>query len=293
MYGGPEATNRHCLRRGAGDADTGGVDREILKATWNRLRRADLTLNGAAVAFHTFFAIIPLGFALLGFAAWIGRDQGAVARVLGALSPIAPEAFVEFIAGVLAESERRIAGEWWVVAVSVGVSLFLGARAVVALQRALAAVQGTLELRQGARLRLVAIGLTAAGGVVLLITGTVLVGGRTFFAFLEGWSGIPGLLGLWAWLSVPVATAGLFGFLFACYRYGPPRPMPRATLAATIGTVGVLALSLGFGLYLSRVGSLGVYAGTLGTVAVILTWLYLGAVAILAGAALVSGESQS
>lgn len=255
-----------------------------LGGVWRRLRTGNLTLNAAAVAYHAFLALVPLTFAFLAVAAAIGRDQEAVARIARALDPIAPQAVSDFITGLLVDADRRIDGAWWVAALSILVSLFLGSRAVVALQRALAVVVGRVEVRRPVSLRLVSMTLTIAGGLGLLLTGTLLVAGRSVFAFLAGWSGHPIVLDLWAWLRIPVATSGLFGFLLLIYRYGPPVPLPRSVLGAAVATVGVAVGSLGFGWYLGLAPGLGAAFGTLGAVAVALVWLYLGAIAILAGA---------
>ena len=252
---------------------------------WHRLVAADLTFSAAAVAFHTFLAMVPLSIALLGVAALIGRDADAVARVSRALDPIAPDAGVgRFITELLVDADARIGGEWWVVVLSILVALVLGSRAVVALQRSLATLEHRVEVRPALQLRLVGAALTVAGGLSLILTGSLLVAGRSLFAFLAGWSGVEQLLDLWVWLRIPLATTGLVVFLLACYRYGPPAPMPHALLASAVGTGGVVVGSFLFGLYLSQASSFGATFGTLGAVAAALVWLYVGALAILAGA---------
>ena len=77
---------------------------------------------------------------------------------------------------------------------------------------------------------------------------------------------------------------GLFAFLVAFYRWGPPVPLQRSLLASVVATAVAMLASLGFGLYLSLAPELGATFGVLGAVAVALVWLYLGAFAILLGA---------
>lgn len=258
---------------------------------WHRIASDELSLGAAAIAFHSFLALIPLGLALLGGAALIGGDRLAVARIARALDPVAPEAVVEFLTDLLVDADRHIHGEWWVIAISVVVALFLGSRAVVALQRALGTGIPEVAARRPRARRLVAVALTAAGGFAVLLCGALLVGGRSLFMFLAHWAGRPGLLVLWTWLRLPVAMAALFGFLLLCYRYAPSQPVPRAGRAAALATAGVVVGSIGFGLYLGWAPRLGAAFGTVGAVAVALTWLYLGAWAILAAAAL-AGEDM-
>jgi membrane protein len=256
-----------------------------MRAVHRRVGAGGLSLHAAAVAYNAFLALVPLTLALLGVAGLIGQSAAAVARLERALAPVAPESIVEFIVDLMTEASDRVGGSGGLlIVISSIVALYLGSRAVVALQRALASVDHQLESRGGASIRLVAIALTVAGGLTLLITSLLLVAGRVIFDFFGNLIGFDALTGLWVWLRVPISALGLFGFLFAFYTVGLPRPLPRAWLAATVATVGALLGSLGFGFYLSAAPDLGPTFGTLGAVAVALVWLYVGALAILFGA---------
>jgi membrane protein len=181
-------------------------------------------------------------------------------------------------------SDTTGGSEGVLIVISIAVALYFGSRAVVALQRATAAVDRQSEARRGMSMRLVAVGLTIAGGIALVVTSLLLVAGREIFEFLANLTGFDPLTDLWAWLRVPMSALGLFGFLLTFYTFGPPRPLPRAWLAALVATAVALLGSLGFGLYLSAAAGLGPTFGTLGAVAVALVWLYVGAMAILFGA---------
>lgn len=254
-------------------------------AVHRRVSSGGLSLHAAAVAYNAFLALVPLTLALLGVAGLIGQSAAAVARLERALAPVAPESIVEFIVDLMTEASDRVGDSGGaLIVISSIVALYLGSRAVVALQRALAAVDHQLGSRGGASIRLVAIGLTVAGGLTLLITSLLLVAGRVIFEFFGNLARFDALTDLWVWLRVPISALGLFGFLFAFYTVGLPRPLPRAWLAAAVATVGSLLGSLGFGFYLSAAPDLGPTFGTLGAVAVALVWLYVGALAILFGA---------
>jgi membrane protein len=250
-----------------------------------RLRRADLPTHAAAVAYHAFLALVPLALALFGAAAFVGQSERALERVRGTLETIAPQTVAEFIAGLVTEAEARLGGrQGWIIALAVLLAVFLGSRAVLSLQRALAGVEERTESRRGAQARLVAVGLTLAGGLALLVASLLLVAGGRLVEFAVGLSGADWLRAAWNLLRIPVSGGGLYLFLLACYRWGPPRPLPRPWLAALVGTAGILLASLGFGLYLALAPVLGATFGTLGAVAVALVWLYAGAFAILLGA---------
>jgi membrane protein len=261
----------------------------LLKGLRVRVREADLGTMAAAVAYNTFLALVPLTFALLGVAAFIGRDEDALERVRSTLDPLAPEAVVTFVTDLLTEAEARVGGsQGLLIFVSVLIALFLGARAVVALQKALAAVEHRTEARPALQMRLVAVALTIAGGAALLLSSVLLVFGKAIIEFLAELTGVAVLEIIWAWVRIPVSAAGLYLFLLAFYRWGPPKPLPRPWLAALVATAGAVLVSLGLGLYLAVSPSLGATFGVLGAVAVALVWLYLGAFAILLGAVVVA-----
>ncbi|NIQ53002.1 MAG: hypothetical protein GWN71_06055, partial [Gammaproteobacteria bacterium] len=150
-----------------------------------RVRDADLGTNAAAVAYNAFLALVPLGLAMLGVAAIVGGSEAALDRVDSTLASFAPEPVRRFIVDLLVDSETRLGGQHgWLIAGSVLLALFLGSRAVAALQRALAHVEDRVEKRPLVQFRLVAVGLTVGGGIALLVTSFLLVAGTEVIRFL-------------------------------------------------------------------------------------------------------------
>jgi len=114
----------------------------------DRYREADLGIAAAAVAYNAFLALVPLGLAMLGFAAFVGESDVALERVENTLATLAPDEVCEFIISLLVESEARVGGQQgWLIIGSMLVALFLGSRAVVAMQKALAQVEHRTERR--------------------------------------------------------------------------------------------------------------------------------------------------
>jgi membrane protein len=267
--------------------------RGLMAETGRRVGSAGLSLHAAAVAYNAFLALVPLALAVVAAGAFIGRSAEALDRVQQTLDAIAPAEVGEFIVGLFTETEARLGGQQgWVIVLSLLLALWAGSRSVVALQKALAAVEERVEARRGLSARLVALGLTAGGGLALLLISVLLVFGGRLTLFLEELTGVGAFSGLWRWLRVPISAGGLYLFLLAFYRWGPPRPVARGWLAALLGTVGALLASLAFGLYLALTPRLGATFGVLGAVAIALVWLYTGALAILLGAVLVEQPAR-
>ena len=268
---------------------TWGAVRDLLRGLTGRLRDADVGTNAAAVAYNAFLALVPLGLAMLGLAAFVGGSEAALERVDSTLASLAPAPVREFIIDLLVDSQSRLGGQQgWLIVGSVLLALFLGSRAVAALQRALAHVEDRVDRRPAVQSRLIAVALTLGGGAAQLTTTFLLVAGGEGVDFLVGLTGVGFLGTLWAWLRVPLSAAGLYLFLLAFYRWAPPEPLPKSWLAALVGTGGALAASLAVGVYLNLAPGLGAPFGVLGTVALALVWLYLGAFAILLGAVVVA-----
>jgi membrane protein len=256
---------------------------------WKRLRRADVPLYAAAVAFNSFFALVPLVLVLVVAASFLGRDVGALDRTLDSVALFAPAAVTDVIRDMILDVQSQLDGRQGVlIGLGVLLSLYTGSRAVVAMQRALARVEGQVEHRSRWHVRIVGIGLTLAAGSTLVVTTFLLVVGGVFTSYIEEETGISFLATVYSILRIPLASLGLFLFLRVLYHWGPPEPLPATWIAALVGTIGTVGASLLFGLYLSNADDLGTTIGALGGVAFALLWLYVGALATIIGAAMVT-----
>jgi membrane protein len=246
-------------------------------------------LYAAAVAFNSFFALVPLMLVAVAAASFLGRDLASLDRTLESVELFAPVAVTDVIREVIIDVQQQLDGRQGVLVV-VGVlgSLFIGSRAVIAMQRALARVEGQAEHRSRWEVRLTGIALTLAAGTALVGTTILLVLGGAFSQFIEDKTGIGLLATLFALLRIPIASLGLFVFLRVFYHWGPPDPLPAAATAALVGTAGTVGASLLFAAYLRNADDLGTTVGALGGVAFALLWLYVGALATIVGAALVT-----
>ncbi|NNL12622.1 MAG: YihY/virulence factor BrkB family protein, partial [Acidimicrobiia bacterium] len=254
-----------------------------------RLGRADVMLYAAAVAFNSFFALVPLLLVAVAAASFLGRDLDALDRTMDSVELFAPVAVTDVIRDVIIDVESRLDGrQTLLVVVGVLAALFIGSRAVLAMQRALARVEGQMEHRPMWEVRLTGVGLTLAAGSALVGTTFLLVLGGAFSDFIENKTGIGLLATMFELLRIPLASLGLFVFLRVFYHWGPPEPLPAAGTAALVATTGTVGASLLFGWYLSQADEFGTTVGALGGFAFALLWLYVGALATIVGAALVT-----
>jgi membrane protein len=135
--------------------------------------------------------------------------------------------------------------------------------------------------------------LTALAMIVLMLVAFVLVFGLLVLGpQLSGWVG--SAVGLEALVKVlwwtaqwPILILGLLFAFAAIYYLGPNIEQPRwqfVTLGTVVSVVLWLAASGGFAFYVSQIGSYNKVWGSLAAVIIMLTWLWISALALLFGA---------
>lgn len=259
---------------------------------WERFNEAGPSVLAAAVAYNIFFALVPAAVALVAGASTFGRSDEAIARTEDALSQLAPRSVVEWITDVLAAASADIdTSRILVVVLSVVVALFLASRAVLTLQRVLARIEGMSEDRSWWKVRLIGMALSAGIGLALVLTSVLLVAGEWIAQALATLIDAEWVVRVWEAASLPVGAVGVLLFLAAFYRWGPPRPLPGLWLAALTSTVGIVAASLGFRLYVRQAGELGTFA-IIGAVAILLLWLFVISYVIMITAAVSAAASR-
>lgn len=259
---------------------------------WERFNDAGPSVLAAAVAYNIFFALVPAAVALVAGASALGRSDEAIARTQDALSQLAPVSVVTWITDVLAAASEDIdTSRIIVVVASALVSLFLASRAVLTLQRVLATIEGMSEDRPWWRVRLIGMGLSAGIGLALLLSSVLLVAGELVATALDRLIESDLAVRIWEAANLPVGAIGVFLFLGAFYRWGPPRPLPGQWLAALTSTVGIVGASLGFRFYVRQAAELGTFA-IIGAVAILLLWLFVISYVIMLTAAVSAALSR-
>jgi membrane protein len=243
-----------------------------------------LSIIAAGVAFYLLLAFVP---ALASLVAIYGlfADPSAIGERVATLGSMLPEEALQLIQDQLerlASTSTRSLGFGAVFALLL--SLWSATKGTRALIDSVNIAYEERETRSWLRLTLVAFGLTLAlvafviaalalVAVVPLALGFVGLGGAAEQAIsLLRW---PALLGL-----LIVALALL-------YRYAPDRDEPRwrwVSPGAIAASVLWLLGSVGFSIYVSYSGSYDATYGSLGAIAVMMMWLFVGSFAVLLGA---------
>lgn len=252
-------------------------------AWWND----DLIRLGASVAYYTLFAIAPILLVVVAVAGAVFGDQavrGEVATQIDGLIGAAGAAAVE----ALIEGARMPEGNVLAVVVGTLTTMLAAAGVFLELQFALNTIWRVAPraggvVRQFLWNRAQSFGVVLSIGFLLLVSLAVSTGLAALASWLGGrLPGVPVLLQIANWLVSIAGTAALFGLLF--------KVLPDVALGyhdvAVGGVITALLFTAGqhlIGLYLGRSGVASSY-GAVGSVAVLLLWVYYSAQIILIGA---------
>ena len=174
-------------------------------------------------------------------------------------------------------------------------ALWTASGAMNALMRGLNHVYDREEARSFFRQRLTALAMLACLLLAFGLAFGLLVLGPVLSEWLGGALGLEEVFGwLWWTLQWPVLVAGLLAAFAAVLYLGPNVAHPRWRFL-TPGAVAAVAIWLlasgGFAVYVSLFGAYNKAWGSLAAVIIMLTWLWLSALALLLGAE-INAESE-
>lgn len=258
----------------------------ILKRTASEVSDDRLLTEAAGITFYTLLALFPALAALVSIYG-LFAEPATINDHLASLSGVVPGGGME----IIADQARRITakGESALglgALVGLATSLWSANQAMKAFVDSLNIVYGERETRGFFRRLLVTMTFTLAAilflvfamvGVVAIPVVLNLVGlGNTLEAVLR-------------WARWPVMLLAVGVFLACLYRYGPDRARARwrwVSWGSAIASLAWLAVSLGFSWYVTNLGNYNETYGSLGAAIGFMTWIWLSATVVLAGAEL-------
>lgn len=264
-----------------------------MKGWWAIIKRVyvmndfhNLPLLAAGVAFFAFLAFVPLIAVTVLLYGLIGDPQ-AVSESLDLLSGFTPPEVLAILrAQLLQIVSTSKAAQGIGLAIALLLSTYGAMRAASAIMKALNIIYEEHESRN----ILITTGVAAA--ITLGMVGVALIGVsaisvfsyiRNFLSAYLGGSTLT-LIQILTWL----VAGALVSFTFAIfYRFAPDRRAAKwrwLSLGSVISTFLWVAVTLGFGYYVSNVSDYNATYGSLAAVVIFLMWLFLSAYAVLIGA---------
>lgn len=258
----------------------------LLRSLWREIQEDDVFNLAAGIAFFAFLAFPPTFLVLFALAGFFGGEPVAdwLTVRLGALLPDEAEALVQgFVADVI---YREAPGPF-----SIGLLLALWASSNVfmATTRALNTAYGITDPRPWLKQRALSLGVMLLFVVFFLSGSTLLLGGPQLAEALNLWGAAEVA---WNVLQWPLSLLLVVAAFWACYYILPARDQWarkwETLLGALAATLLWLVAALGFRLYIANFASYSATYGIIGTIIVLLLWLYITGLVLLLGGELAS-----
>ncbi len=249
-----------------------------------RIKAHNVVIMCAGIAFYGVLALVPTLIALVTIYGLV-TDPSEIADQIDSLSQHMDKKTADLIGAQLDDIVTSAKGGGGIFALVSGIVLALWAAsgAVQKLMLSVTMAYATIERRKGWKVRGIAYLFTLGGilGVVLLV---FLLGALPAVMSEVGLSGPTKLI--LNILRFPILAALFAGALTFLYRFGPDRDnkTPWRNPGAVAGTVAFLLFAGLFSLYFSVAGGLPPSYGVLGSIAALIIFFQLCAIAVIIGA---------
>ncbi|MFY9673889.1 MAG: YihY/virulence factor BrkB family protein [Terriglobales bacterium] len=265
--------------------DLHGVSiKEVVKRTWEEIRRDDVFGRSAQLAYYFFLALFPFLICVIASLSVFGSADRGRAVLFGLFARLLPRPAFLLISNTFNDILRT--GGHLKMSLGIVITLASASMGMSAVIDTLNAAYRLKETRSVIRQYLTAIGLTLAIALLLVVSLiAVIIGDR--IADARGFSDIAATA--WRVAEWPITLGVLFAAFAITYHFAPDvkdREWHWITPGAVLGIVLLILMSVGFRIYLRYSQTYEETYGSLGDVIVLLLCFYLGGMAVLAGGAL-------
>jgi membrane protein len=255
--------------------------------TWKQSSEDNVALVAAGVAFYGFLALVPLLGAIVLTYGIVADPQTVVSNVKS-LTSLVPKDAAKLIGDQLMGVVQTSGGKKDLgLLLAIAIALFGARNAAGSVITALNIAYEEEETRGFLRVNLLSLAITVAA-VVMAVVALIAI---SALGYLERWfPQLPGFLAIVGKIvTYAVLAMGAAGAAATLYRYGPDRDKAKwewITPGSIFAAVSWVVLTLGFGFYVANFGNYGKTYGSLATVVILVTWMYLSAYVFLFGAEL-------
>lgn len=259
--------------------------KDILARTKKEIAEDNLSIAAAGVAFYCFLAFVPALTALLGIYALVA-DPAQASRQIEQFASMLPHEIMPLLRDQITRLVAANQAAGISAALGLMLALYGSTSATKALMQGLNIAYDEEERRGFLKLQLVALVLTLGAIVGAIVAIALLAVVPALMDYLNLSRQAELLVG---WLRWPLLLAAFLFGLSVLYRNGPCRNDAKwswVSWGAGAATLLWLLASVGFSLYVSKIGNYDKTYGSLGALVVFLLWLYLSAFVVLIGAEL-------
>jgi len=255
------------------------------------------TMLASALAYSTFFAIPSVLLVVVGvFTLLVGPST--ITALMGHFSAVMPGQAASLLGGSLHRLDQHPSTGIAMTVVGFVLAVWATTGAMTTFMTALNLAYERKDRRGFVKKRLVAGAMVAVIGFAFLLVATLLIVGPSIERLIASHAGrASGAVGWIWWIAEwPILLAGLLAAFSTLLYLGPNvehRRWSFITPGSVLATVVWLAVSGAFAVYTSMFGSYNKTWGSLAAVIIMLTWLWLAAIALLLGAELNAEAERS
>lgn len=242
-----------------------------------------------SVAYSAFLAIFP--FLLFAVAlAGLVVDPSTLDTLVGQIRAVAPSQVAEILSDRL---QSLVAGKrTGLLTLGAVGAVWAASGALASLMTALNEVYDVPERRPIWKTRALALGMTLAGAALVIVASMIAIA----TPHAAKWVGGPLEVAV-LWLRWPIAAMLMLLVISSFYHFLPDvkQRFKLFTPGAIFAVIGWALASVGFSQYVTRFGSYEVVYGALGSVIVLLLWMWISSLVILIGGeinALLAGYAE-
>ena len=271
--------------------------REIFVRAGKRLLADHGTILASALSYSTFFAIPSLLLVVVGtFTLVVGPDT--ISSLMQHFSSVVPAEVTTLLGQSLHRLDHRPSESLAVTVIGAVLAVWAMTSAMTTYMTALDLAYERTDRRSFVRKRLAALGLVVLIGLVFVLVAVLLIFGPPLEQLVAAHSGGASDAVGWIWWIAqwPILIGSLllaFSILLAAGPERTPRARHLLTPGSVLATTVWLAASGGFAYFTSNFGSYNKTWGSLAGVIIMLTWLWLAALALLLGAELNAETERS
>ena len=258
--------------------------KRFLKKLFSDAVNDSITDVGAMMAYYAVLAIFPMIVFIITIALLV-LDHDTVMQGVAMATSAMPSATVEMVATKVTELMNAASGGFAIGGAAF--ALWGASRGAVALSTALNAMYSKKETRPWWKRQLIAIAVTLAVSLIVVLALGLLVVGPIVGHYFADRFGLGGAFdtvwGFGRWIGAGLLVMVVWAIL---YKFLPNTNAPFRvfTPGAIVGVLLWLGISRLFGIYLEHFGNYEAMYGALGAAIIFLTWLWISNIAILFGA---------
>jgi membrane protein len=258
--------------------------RELMRILYGHVSEHRITAIAAGVTYFALLAMFPFIGAIVAVYGLFG-DTAALSVQMNQLASFLPGGAIEVIGDQLtraAEGGKATLGIAFLI--SLAISLWSANAGVKALFDALNIVYDAKETRGFITLNAISLAFTAGVAAFLLLAMSAVVVLPAVLGHLGLQTAIEWIVTIIRW---PLLLLGIVIGLAFIYRFGPCRENAQwhwITVGSAVTSIIWIAFSMAFSYYAANFGSYNKTYGSLGAMIGFMTWMWLSAMVVLAGA---------